>query len=56
MKRNEYKCDACGEINIKGWTDEEAEQEAKDIWGNIENRAIICDDCFQKGFKKISKK
>jgi hypothetical protein len=48
MKKNEYKCDICQNVYEKGWTDEEAEQEVKEIWGHIpaEDRAVICDDCF----------
>ena len=55
MKKNEYKCEACGEIYEKGWTDEEAMEEADSIWGNElgDDPAIICDDCFQKGHQKI---
>lgn len=50
MKKNEYKCSACGGIFGKGWTDEEAEKEIKDIWGEIpkQERAVICDDCFHR--------
>ncbi len=48
MKPNEYKCNSCQNIYEKGWTDEEAENEAKEIWGEIQQveMAIICDDCF----------
>lgn len=48
MEKNEYKCDRCGNVYKNGWSDEEAESEANEIWGNIpeEERAIICDDCF----------
>ena len=48
MKNNEYKCASCHNVYEKGWTDEEAEKEAKDIWGTIpqKEREVVCDDCF----------
>lgn len=50
MKENEYKCAICGEVNEKGWTDEEAKAESLEIWGEIPDgqQAVICDDCFNK--------
>ena len=56
MKNNEYKCGACGRIYKKGWSDDKANEEAKELWGDRlgDNPAIICDDCFQKGIKKIN--
>lgn len=44
-----YTCAMCGETNIKGWTDEEAEAEKDDIFGPVplEDCDVICDDCFQ---------
>lgn len=50
---NEYLCDMCGEINIKGWSDESADAEAKKLFGvekahQASGMALICDDCFQK--------
>ena len=53
MKKNEYKCAMCGEINTKGWRDEEAHKEATEIFGAPPEdwktgQAIVCDDCFQK--------
>ena len=50
MKDTEYKCDSCGNIYEKGWSDEEAEKEQLEVFGYIplEERAIICDDCFNR--------
>jgi DNA-directed RNA polymerase subunit RPC12/RpoP len=50
MKDNEYKCASCQNIYEKGWSDEEAEKEVKEIWGEIpqEQRVVICDDCFNR--------
>lgn len=48
MKENEYKCDQCGNIYEFGWSEEEAEKEMKENWGDIskEDMAIVCDDCY----------
>ena len=50
MKKNEYKCDMCGEINEKCRTEEEVQKECEDNFGTeIANRtdnAIICQDCY----------
>ena len=53
MNKNEYKCDMCGEIFESGWSDEEAKQEAEDIFGKPvddwkSGQSIVCDDCFKK--------
>lgn len=50
MKENEYKCAMCGGVFEKGWTDEEAMKESKEIWGEIpeEDLVVICDDCFNR--------
>lgn len=52
-KIDEYKCDMCGGIFKKGWSEEEANQEAEDIWGvknanEDKDMAIVCDDCWNK--------
>ena len=53
-KRKEYTCAACGLKFESEWSDKEAQEEAKSIWGDVgENPAVICDDCFQEGHKKI---
>lgn len=50
MKENEYQCAMCGGIFEKEWTDEEAEAELKEIFGDVpkENCGIVCDDCYKK--------
>ena len=55
LKPNEYQCADCGGIFEKGRSDEEAKNEAKELFGiedeDIEQGndvAIICDDCFKK--------
>ena len=50
MKKNEYKCDMCKDIFKETWSNEEALEEMKDIFGTVpeEERAIVCDDCYKK--------
>ncbi len=50
IKKNKYQCSCCNNIYDKGWSDEESEAEMKDLWGNLpkKERAVVCDDCFQK--------
>ncbi len=50
---DKYQCSMCKGVFDKGWSDEEADKEAKDRWG-IDNAsqnkemAVICDDCWPK--------
>jgi len=46
----------CGEVNEKGWTDDEAMIESMDIWGvmPLEKLGIVCDDCFNKIMSKFN--
>ena len=49
MKKNEYKCAMCGGIFLKGWSDEEAIEEAKGIGMSLEEMtddALVCEDCY----------
>ena len=50
VQKNEYECANCHNIYEKGWSDEEALKETKEIWGEIpeSEQAVICDDCFNK--------
>ena len=50
MSVETYQCAKCLETYEKGWTDEEAEKEAEENFGfiEIEERAIICDDCYRE--------
>lgn len=52
MKNNEFQCAMCGNIYINSWTDEEAEKECIENFGEEmavkDNCAMICDDCYQK--------
>ncbi len=53
MNANEFKCAECNGVYKKGWSDEEAAGEAKEIFGKAvedwnDEAMVICDDCFQK--------
>ncbi len=50
MNPNEYKCAVCHGVFEKGQTDEEAEAELKETFGDVpvEECDIVCDDCWQK--------
>ena len=53
--REEFTCENCRKTFPKGWTDDEADKEAKEIWG-VEaanskvgaGMVVVCDDCFQE--------
>lgn len=51
MKNNEYKCSMCKNIYENLWTDEEAEKECIENYGEEmahgEDREIVCDDCYK---------
>lgn len=53
MNNNEYKCDCCYQIFEKGWSDEEAEKEAKGLFPEEQPKdmALVCEDCFVKIMK-----
>lgn len=50
MNPNEFKCDECGGVFEKGWSDEEAYAEQENNFGDMPNEqmAIVCDDCFKE--------
>ena len=49
-----YMCELCHETFEKGWTDEEANAEAQELFSipqaseQPKDMAIVCDDCFCK--------
>jgi hypothetical protein len=45
-----YTCDLCGQTYEKAWTDEEALAEAEDNFSpaELEDTAVVCDDCYRK--------
>ena len=50
VKENEFKCELCGNVYDKGWSDEEAKQEYFDNFDdtNIDDCGMVCDDCYNK--------
>jgi len=60
MKKNEYKCERCEDIFTKTWSDEEAEKEFQENFGHLpkelQQRAIICEDCYQEFMKWYKEK
>ena len=52
----EFTCELCGGTFNKGRPDAEAEAEAEALWGvphasTDPAMAVICDDCFRKGYQ-----
>ena len=49
MENNEFKCELCHNIYIKGWTDEEANDELeKNFSIDPEECGTVCDDCYNE--------
>lgn len=51
---NTYICEQCGKEYEKGWSDEEAEKELKEMFGSHytpEDCAIVCEDCYKELMK-----
>jgi len=44
-----YKCAACDGVFEKEWSDDEAMDESRDLFGDVpqSNLAVVCDDCFK---------
>jgi hypothetical protein len=55
MKKNEFKCDQCGEVFNKAWTDEEAWAEAEPLKDEIDKYGLVtvCDDCYKIIMRKV---
>jgi len=47
---NQFRCDCCGEVFDKGWTDEEAEIELGDTFPGLTTNdcSLVCDVCYKK--------
>ena len=48
MKADEFKCQHCGGVFVKGWSDEEAEAEFAEQFPHRQDepRGAVCDDCY----------
>lgn len=55
LSPNKFRCDNCGGIFDKG-DEEEALAEMKGNFGDLpaDERAVICDDCYEKFMKWMS--
>jgi hypothetical protein len=43
----EFTCANCGGTFVKGWSDEEAADEAGRVFGaDIPDPVVVCDDCY----------
>jgi hypothetical protein len=54
---DQYKCFMCQQTFDKGWSDEEAEAEKLELFGDVPKNEceLACDDCFQE-IKPVSYK
>lgn len=56
----DFVCDECGGLFLKGWSDEEADQERLEVFGeraeDEEEDAILCDTCYRKVLGDLIKK
>lgn len=45
----EFKCEHCGGTFETTWSEEEADEEMKQMFGDVpkEEQAVICDDCYK---------
>lgn len=50
LKANEYQCAHCYGVYEKIWSDEEANAEKDELFGDVplSECAVICDDCFKR--------
>ena len=53
----QYKCENCNNVYKSGWTEEERDKEARELWGDLqeEEKMIVCDDCFKLLMAFVSK-
>jgi len=42
-----FTCENCNGTFEKAWTDKEAEAEAIKEYGNLDDMAMVCDDCWK---------
>jgi hypothetical protein len=48
MSKKEFKCEMCGGVFEKGWSDADAIEEAVNNGVAEEPCGVVCDDCFKK--------
>lgn len=48
MSSDEFQCAICRGVFTKGWSDEEAKAEARELFGeHRDDDGIVCDVCFR---------
>lgn len=49
-KKNTFTCARCKKTYVKAWTDQEAMDEAKNVWNDElgEDLDVVCDDCYKE--------
>lgn len=52
LKANEYQCEICLGVFVKGWSDEEAQAEYEQLFPKHvaakADKGVVCDDCYKK--------
>ena len=53
-KADTYTCAVCKETFEKGWCDDEAMEEAEEMFPSIpeDEMELVCDDCYNEMFKR----
>jgi len=59
LKSYEFRCEHCGCVFEKEWTEESALAEYRKMFAKLpdalkEDKAVLCDDCYKKLMIKIS--
>lgn len=54
IKDNEYRCAKCGGVFVKGQSDEDAQKEYEEKFGEyaVADKCVVCDDCWIEMQKK----
>lgn len=45
---DEFRCEMCDGIYLRGWTEEEAKAEAVANGFDVNDCGMVCDDCYKK--------
>lgn len=51
----DFRCECCGGVYIKAWTDEEAKEEADAYFPPEEEKATVCPDCYKTIMTRATK-
>lgn len=55
LKADEFRCEMCGKVFPKGWSDQEAIEQQRRNFNEEpkEDDAIVCDDCYKLFISKV---